>query len=636
MNICFESVFNENNLEQALETLLAKKNTCGSDGIFVNQFEEYWKLNGEKILLNIKEGVYQPSFVQEKEIVMANGKRRRVVVCTCTDRVILRSLSNILQEKLNPIFSENSFAYRQNMGMVDAVGKAAAYIQSGKGWVVELDIADFFEHIDLSRMLKLLEPLFDDERMMELLKKYLYCTVERDHLLYDKTRGLFQGYSVSPVLSNLYLNELDWWLESRGVSFCRFADNINVYVEEREQALEWYSKITAMLENKFSLSVNAQKSGVFPAINRRFLGYQFFMDKCGNHVLVKKAKQKPSVNYHNWYRSALQRYDKDYHIINNGILTKKDYTVLFENDDGKKYLPVETMGNLNIYSDVIFSTGFFEFISSHDLKVSIYNKYGNFLGTFCSAKHSLSANLILKQVSIYNDEKQRLALAKSLLIGAVHNMRANLRYYHKKSNKFNMEIEQFSNYIDEINACSTLEILMLVEARCRQQYYKCMSKMIDVEEFAFSGRNKRPPKDPVNAMISFGNVFLYERISTEITKASLDVRIGILHATNYRNASLNLDIAEIFKPVIVDRVIFTMIHKKIINACDHFEQFEKDGVYLNSEGKHIFISALQKKLNSKLTVKGREVTYDTLIRNEVQKIYRRVKHDEQYEPYKYY
>ena len=131
-------------------------------------------------------------------------------------------------------------------------------------------------------------------------------------------------------------------------------------------------------------------------------------------------------------------------------------------------------------------------------------------------------------------------------------------------------------------------------------------------------------------------MFLYRKIAVEIYKSSLDIRIGILHSTNRRSESLNLDIAELFKPLIVDRVIFTMIHNKELNKDLHFTHEEDGSVYLNKEGKKKFIKRLEDKLGQKITVKGESLSYHTLIRKEIQKIFKAIVYEESYKPYKYY
>jgi CRISPR-associated endonuclease Cas1 len=187
-----------------------------------------------------------------------------------------------------------------------------------------------------------------------------------------------------------------------------------------------------------------------------------------------------------------------------------------------------------------------------------------------------------------------------------------------------------------INETHSIDEFLLVEARMRQEYFSCWDDIIRDPKFVFDKRTRRPPRNPVNAMISFGNVFLYNRVATEIYKTSLDIRIGICHAANRRSESLNLDIADIFKPVIVDRVIFSCIHNHELKADLHFELSDGGGIYLNAEGKKIFIRALEQKLYQRVTVKEEKISYQALLRKEVQKLMRVIQYGEKYKPYKYY
>lgn len=159
--------------------------------------------------------------------------------------------------------------------------------------------------------------------------------------------------------------------------------------------------------------------------------------------------------------------------------------------------------------------------------------------------------------------------------------------------------------------------------------------MISDDRFKFDKRTRRPPLNEVNAMISFGNTFIYRRIANDIYRTALDIKIGFVHAANSRSESLNLDIAEIFKPIIVDRAIFTVIHNLQINNREHFEKEDNGGIYLNNVGKRIFIRELEYKLSSKISIDGQKLTYDKLMKAEVYKIVKFVQDNEKYKPFKY-
>ena len=166
-------------------------------------------------------------------------------------------------------------------------------------------------------------------------------------------------------------------------------------------------------------------------------------------------------------------------------------------------------------------------------------------------------------------------------------------------------------------------------------YYRSYDSFILKEGFCLDKRTRRPPKNEVNAMLSFGNTILYNYLATEISKTALDVRVGFLHATNRRTESLNLDIAELFKPLIVDRVIFSVINKNMIDPERHFEHMDNGTVYLNAEGKNIFLRTFSEKLDARVTVGKQSVSYRTIIDWEIKKLinYFR-KGEKRYNPFK--
>lgn len=271
------------------------------------------------------------------------------------------------------------------------------------------------------------------------------------------------------------------------------------------------------------------------------------------------------------------------------------------------------------------------------MKISIYDEFDEYVGSFVSTNHSLATKTMIKQVSIYIDEVKRMEIAKKIEIASLHNQRENLRYYfkHKKTTQLQVAIEDLTNSIKEINESRFVSQLLLIEARAKQKYLRAFDSMIDNSEFLFERRTRRPPRNEINALISFGNTFMYRRIATEIYKTVLDIRVGFVHAANSRSESLNLDIAEIFKPIIVDRAIFTLIHRGQILKRDHFVYGEAGRVLLNQKGKKIFIHEMENKLYQKITIKGCPLTYDKLIRNEIQKVFKFVMMGEKYVPFKY-
>ncbi len=629
-----EDVFSDENLEEAFESFADKHDSHGLDGVKLSELRAYWETNGKKIKESIFNGTYKVGAVEQRQIVNRKGKKRTISLMNSIDRFIFRALYQKMASEWEKQFSQYSYAYQNNKGVLTAVEQAAKYMEEGKDRSVELDIQNFFDNINHSIIISKLKAGIEDVRVLDLLIAYLTCTLLDDHVFHQMEQGVLQGGPLSPLLANVYMNELDHYMEKQGYSFCRFGDDINIYCSTYEEATVAFSDVTARMEKIEQLPLNHGKTGIFKGINRKYLGYRFEMKD--GHVIVKKEQRAYKTVYRDWYTTGIQKMDHNYHLINEGILTKQDFNILFESENGKKYIPVETTDSLYIYSNVIMSGNFFDFMNQVGLNVSFINKYGEKIGSFVPNNSRRNIKTELKQLRMYDSEKERLDMARRLEIASVSNIRANLRYYQRRKNATELEaaVKDMTDIITKLNEARDINHMMMLEAQARQKYYGCFNSILEGKQFYFDKRTRRPPQDPLNAMISFGNTLLYQRIANEINRTSLDIRIGIVHAAGNRPESLNLDLADLFKPILVDRTIFTLVNRKMINVND-FVEVENNGIYLNNRAKKIFISEYENKLYQKVTFDGAERTYDYLIKNEIQKLKKYIENGEKYKPYKY-
>ena len=629
-----EDVFSDENLEEAFESFADKHDSHGLDRVKLSELRAYWETNGKKIKESIFNGTYKVGAVEQRQIVNRKGKKRTISLMNSIDRFIFRALYQKMASEWEKQFSQYSYAYQNNKGVLTAVEQAAKYMEEGKDWSVELDIQNFFDNINHSIIISKLKAGIEDVRVLDLLIAYLTCTLLDDHVFHQMEQGVLQGGPLSPLLANVYMNELDHYMEKQGYSFCRFGDDINIYCSTYEEATVAFSDVTARMEKIEQLPLNHGKTGIFKGINRKYLGYRFEMKD--GHVIVKKEQRAYKTVYRDWYTTGIQKMDHNYHLINEGILTKQDFNILFESENGKKYIPVETTDSLYIYSNVIMSGNFFDFMNQVGLNVSFINKYGEKIGSFVPNNSRRNIKTELKQLRMYDSEKERLDMARRLEIASVSNIRANLRYYQRRKNatELGAAVKDMTDIITKLNEARDINHMMMLEAQARQKYYGCFNSILEGKQFYFDKRTRRPPQDPLNAMISFGNTLLYQRIANEINRTSLDIRIGIVHAAGNRPESLNLDLADLFKPILVDRTIFTLVNRKMINVND-FVEVENNGIYLNNRAKKIFISEYENKLYQKVTFDGAERTYDYLIKNEIQKLKKYIENGEKYKPYKY-
>lgn len=632
---CITELISKRNQKEAMKNLTAKHDSCGTDGVYLSHFPEYWEQNQERVLKEILEGIYSPGVIKTTEIINGSGKRRVISIMNTQDRFICRLIDQKLKRYLEPIFLENSQAYQENKGVVSATEKARAYIEQGNQIVVEIDIKDFFDTISLAKLMELLKTLFTDSKVLTLISSYLYCRLLIDDEVLNKEKGLVQGNPISPILSNLYLHSLDLHMEQKGYHWIRFSDNIYIYCSQKSEAQSIFQHLCKYLSQEYELQINQKKSGIYDVFQRSMLGYEFFDTKTG--IGIRRHKYDMSASYHKWNMCKVQRVNKEYHIVEEGILTKKDYALLFESEAGKYHIPVEAVDQLNFYNNVTISSNVLKALAQHRIKVSFFDHYGTMVGTYLPDSFEKDAKIFLKQVAVYNDEKKRLHLAKRMEIASLHNMRSNLKYYKKKgTNHLDKNIDFLSNCLKEINEGKSVNELLLIEARARMIYYQSFNEIIHMEEFHFYKRSKQPPLDAINALISFGNTLLYNEFLRVIQMTSLSPKIGIVHATNQRSYSLHLDFADVLKPVIVDRVIFSLINCHQIKYSEHFEGMENGAVLLNKSGKRIFLQEFQNKMDTHFTYKGKNYTYQSLLSEEVRSYMKALINEEEYHPYKYY
>ncbi len=335
---------------------------------------------------------------------------------------------------------------------------------------------------------------------------------------------------------------------------------------------------------------------------------------------------------------------KTFYLFNPGILERKDNTLKFTPvaDDGEKlssdaqsrFLPVEDISEFYVFGSLRANSALFNFLGQKDIAVHFFDYYENYTGSFMPRDSLLSGKMLLAQTSNYQDKKKRLIIAKKFIEGAAYNMIKNLKYYNRRGK----DMEDLINIIEELAVlipnAGNVEELMGVEGRIRSCYYDAFNLIIN--DFEMDGRSKQPPHNEVNALISFGNMVCYTLCLRAIHQTQLNPTISYLHQPGERRYSLALDIAEIFKPIIVDRVIFKVLNKKEIQS-KHFDK-KLNKCLLNSSGKKIFVKALEDRLQETIqhrTLK-RSVSYRHLIKLECYKLAKHLLCLEEYKPFKMY
>lgn len=322
---------------------------------------------------------------------------------------------------------------------------------------------------------------------------------------------------------------------------------------------------------------------------------------------------------------------KDYYIFSNGRIKRKDNTIYFVDEmEEKKGLPVEDIERIHLFGEIDLNTKFFNYISQYGILVNFYNYYGFYSGTYYSRKKNVSGILVVKQASFYSDINKRLVLAKSFIDSAIHHILKNLRRHTEVPSEL---IDRIHIERKNVENASSISDLMGAEGRIRKTYYESLTYVLK-NDFGFINRNRRPPKDPLNALISFGNSIMYTAVLGEMYQTQLDPTISFLHEPSTKRFSLILDMAEIFKPLIIDSIIISSINNHVITDKDFDSQ---EGIcFLNEDGRKKFLREFEKKMATTVQHRklNRSVTYRSLIKLECYKLIKHLIEDDQYKPLK--
>lgn len=333
-----------------------------------------------------------------------------------------------------------------------------------------------------------------------------------------------------------------------------------------------------------------------------------------------------------------------FYLFNPGVLERKDNTLKFTaiTEDGNgietlgkpKFLPVEQVSDIYVFGSLKANSALFNFLGQKDIAVHFFDYYENYTGSFMPRDSVLSGKLLLAQTAAYQNKKKRLEIARKFIEGAAFNMVKNLKYYDNRGKNLESYIQKINDLSVQINTTEDIKELMGTEGMIRQTYYSAFDLIIN--DFVMELRTKQPPQNEVNALISFGNMMCYTETLRAIHQTQLNPTISYLHSPGERRYSLSLDISEIFKPIIVDRIIFKVLNKKMIQP-QHFDH-KLNSCLLNQSGKKIFVQAMEERYKETIKHKslGRNVSYKHLIKLECYKLVKHLLGIEEYKPFKMY
>lgn len=321
---------------------------------------------------------------------------------------------------------------------------------------------------------------------------------------------------------------------------------------------------------------------------------------------------------------------KTLYLYKSGTLAQKDYSLVLQTKNDAIYIPIQQIDEIICFSEITMNKRVLMLLNRFRVSISFFNFYGNYIGRY-TPKEYVNGKVLVKQVNAFQNEQQRLYIAKRILNASLHNENSVLKYYAKKGRELEEMINHMEKYINRLNECKTVDELMLVEANAKQYYYSSFDVILNSDDYKFEKRSKNPPENEINAMLSYGYAILYSHYLAVLDRSSLHPQISFIHSLEKNCDSLQYDLADVTKSVIIDRLVLRLIRKRQISK-DMFERRE-DRCYLNKKGVEFYVTEIDKQLQQTVNVSGKFYSYKSLISREVHQLSEYIKNEERYDPY---
>ncbi len=324
---------------------------------------------------------------------------------------------------------------------------------------------------------------------------------------------------------------------------------------------------------------------------------------------------------------------KGFYIFTSGTLQRRDNSLVFVSKNNVEYIPIYQVETIYIFGSINLNKTVIQILNEYSISILFFSYYGNYIGSYIPRQQYIGVITRL-QFDLFNNLNKLFLYQKEIIHSSIHNMISVIKYYQKKrKNVFSQikDLEIIKEKVKNLNF-ENHELLMILEARSKQIYYTSFNKIILNKDFYFLKRTNYPPMDELNAMMSYGYALLYGVVESMLYCSHLLPQLGIIHGQSKNENGLKYDIADIFKPVLIDRLIFRLINKKQILKKNFTKQ--KEGIYLSKEGCITFINSFEEELSKTIEINKRKLSYKSIIKREIYAIEKSLTGKKQYTGYK--
>ena len=550
----------------------------------------------DRLHLALTDSTYRPSGLLEVVIPKSSGGARLLRIPSIRDRVVERSLLSVLAVRVDPWLSPLSFAYRAGSGVDDAIRRLLVAREEGARFVVRADIADCFDRIDHRVMLDVLLE-WTDEGVVELVDSLLRRPSRRfgsRHWSWTG-EGTAQGAPLSPLLANLHLDRLDRDLAGRGITAIRYGDDLTIPVVDLVAAEAVLGHVDHAV-GAIGMALNPDKTAI-----------ESFDE--GFHCLgvdIGPTDPPAPVDQHD------EPEQRALYVATQGsnVFVSKGQIKVHKGEEELLTVPLSVVGQIVCFGSIGLSAGLRDRALVHDIEVTLCSRSGAYRGRLDGAgKHRVGLRRV--QYRVTDDPSTSLPIAKAMVLGKIANQAALLARYSRRTedDAIVRAIEWLRDARHRVADAPSRNALMGVEGAAARMYFGVWPMLLPGIEFV--GRTYRPPKDVVNAALSFGYSILTGNAVAAVASTGLDPSVGLLHADEDGRPSLALDLMEEFRPVVVDAVVIDAVRRRILTAEGGSTSPRGDGVWLAGDARGRFLQRLEERMLTVFahTPSGRRVSY---------------------------
>jgi CRISPR-associated protein Cas1 len=608
------------NFQQAWEKVAKKKGGSGIDGETITDFADCW----EAKLLALKQAVanstYIPCPCKQTLIPKGKGSHRELKIPTVRDRVVQQALLNVLSPLAEKKFSSASFAYRSNLSYLNAVEQVAHWRDLGYRWVLNADIQKYFDSIDHSLLLKQVRKYFDHAGILWLVKAWISVGVATDQAVIPAEKGIPQGAVISPLLANLYLNEFDHKISNSEVKLVRYADDFVILAKTEKQVVEARSEVNQLL-NQLRLNIHPTKTQITSFEKGfRFLGHGFLEDAIFPLESAKEqakrqgSKKKTFSVQENLSQaeviSSLDRASNQVfwsqematiYLIEPGTAVYKDnqrFVIWLPKEENKVEIPIREVERILVFGNIQISTQAMNACLDSKILVLFLSTSGQYKGHLWNlAATNLETELI--QFEKHRDLNFQVLLSRAIVRGKLLNSKQLLLRLNRKRKVQNVKkaIQGITSDIEAIETIDNVDSLRGYEGIGAARYFPALGNLITNANYGFSQRNRQPPTDPVNSLLSFGYTLLFNNVLSLIITEQLTPYLGHFHYGEDKKPYLAFDLMEEFRSPIVDSLVLRLINNSVFSPQDFDRVPQTGGVYLNSTARRTFLKQFERRIN---------------------------------------